>query len=75
MWSRIICAIKGHTSSLVFQDKESAIYECERCHLFLAVPSPKALMDIEMGRIFAADYLKEMARKDLGLDKGEDTDQ
>jgi hypothetical protein len=53
----------------------ASIHECSRCHGFIAFPAPQLLLEIEMAKIDAAPYLKEMARKDLGLDKGEDTDQ
>ena len=65
MWRRILCAIKGHTSQLIYSDSNLSVYECQRCKAFLAVPSPMMLIKLEMDKVDAAPYIKELARRNL----------
>jgi hypothetical protein len=74
MLSRIMCAIFGHHVEWVCGTKMATIHECQRCGLFIAIPKPQLLLEIEMAKIDAAPYLKEMARKDVGLGGYKDTD-
>ena len=39
------------------------------------MPHLELLLEIEMAKMDAVPFLKEMARKDVGLDKGDDSDR
>ena len=72
---RILCALFGHQLQQVCATKMVTIYECYRCQEFIALPHLELLLEIEMAKMDAVPFLKEMARKDVGLDKGNDPDE
>lgn len=68
MLNRIICGFKGHKSKRIAIVEGYEIFECSRCGTLIAIENQEALMNWVLNELPAAPYIKDRARRNIGLE-------